>query len=143
MNDPISRRRLLGLAPLALAPLLAGAVAPRRLSAPIVKFGVHPDPRPDITAEGVLSDEVLKGVEPRVLEIFQMVREMPQIADGIGCYCGCAVRPGYRSLLTCYHEGGMAAGCPICQGEAQLAYGRWKEGQDLDRIRRAIDARYS
>ena len=49
---------------------------------------------------------------------------------------------GNRSLLTCYHEGGMARGCPICQGEGRLAYGRWKEGQSLDQIRRAIDARF-
>lgn len=142
MNDDISRRRFLGLAPLALAPILAGAAMPRRLSAPIVRFGVHPDPRPDITGADVLTAEQLPGVEPQVLEIFDMVREMPGIADGIGCYCGCAVRPGYRSLLTCFHQGGMAAGCPICQGEASLAHGRWKEGQDLERIRRAIDARY-
>lgn len=139
----MTRRRFLALAPLALTPLLAGAaLRPSRLSAPIVRYGVHPDPRPGITGEDVLTADQLPGVETRVHEIFDMVREMPHIADGIGCYCGCAVRPGYRSLLTCYHQGGMAAGCDICQGEALLAHRRWKEGQELDRIRRAIDARY-
>ena len=58
------------------------------------------------------------------------------------CYCGCELL-GNRSLLTCYSPTGMARGCPICQGEARLAYRRWKEGQSLEQIRRAIDARYS
>jgi len=37
----------------------------------------------------------------------------------------------------------MARGCLICQGEGRLAYRRWKEGQSLDQIRRAIDARFN
>lgn len=142
MSDSISRRRFLSVAPLAL---MGAALGSRRVSAPIVRLDAHPDPRPGITAEKVMSAEELdaRGVDERVHEIFAMVREMPQIADGIDCYCGCAVRPGYRSLLTCYYVDGMATGCPICQGEAQLAHRRWKDGQDLDRIRRAIDARYA
>jgi hypothetical protein len=36
----------------------------------------------------------------------------------------------------------MAMGCNICQGQAKLAHRRFKEGQDLERIRRALDARY-
>jgi hypothetical protein len=67
---------------------------------------------------------------------------MPHIADGLACYCGCELL-GNRSLLTCYSPTGMARGCPICQGEARLAHRRWKEGQSLEQIRRAIDARYS
>jgi hypothetical protein len=141
MSDLLSRRRFLSVAPLALVGM---ALSSRRASAPIVRVE-HPDPRPGITAEGVRTREALieAGADERVLGIFDMVREMPQIADGIDCYCGCALRPGYRSLLTCYHEGGMAIGCPICQGEATLAYRRWKQGQPLERIRRAIDARYA
>jgi len=142
MNEMLSRRRFLSVAPLAL---LGAVLGPRRLRAPIVWMDAHPEPRPGITAEGVLTREQLeaRNVEERVIEIFDMVREMPEIADGIDCYCGCAVRPGYRSLLTCYYADGMASGCPICQGEAQLAHRRWKDGQELERIRRAIDARYA
>lgn len=142
MNDPISRRRFLSVAPLAL---LGTALGSRRVSAPIVRMDAHPEPRPGITADEVMTREQLeeRGVEDHVHEIFDMVREMPHIADGLDCYCGCAVRPGYRSLLTCYYADGMATGCPICQGSAQLVYRRWKDGQSLDRIRRAVDARYA
>ena len=108
------------------------------MAAPIV----HPEPRPDIDGSDVLSHEELAAFGEDVREIYDMVREIPHVADGIGCACGCAALPGYRSLLTCYHEGGMAFGCVICQGEARLAYRRHQEGQSLERIRAAIDARY-
>ena len=90
--------------------------------------------------DGVFAATVVLGDD--IIAIYDMVREIPQIADGIGCYCGCSVRPGYRSLLTCYYEDGMAMGCRICQGQARLAYRRHGEGQTLDQIRRAIDARF-
>jgi len=102
----------------------------------------HPDPRPGIDASKVLTREQLEGLPEEVKEIFDMIREIPEVADGIGCNCGCSVFPTYRSLLTCYYETGMARGCHICQGEAKLVYGRHKEGQTLAQIRRAIDARF-
>lgn len=128
---PFTRRAFLG----ACAALVA---VPRHARAAID----HPDPRPGIDASGVLTREQLKGMPESVIEIFDMVREIPHIADGLGCSCGCAAMPTYRSLLTCYYPTGMARGCNICQGEVKLAYRRYKEGQTLDQIRRAIDARF-
>jgi len=90
----------------------------------------------------VLTHEQLGDISPELIAIYDKVREMPQIADGIFCTCGCSLMPNHYSLLTCYEEGGMARGCLICQGTANQAYRRWKEGQSLDRIRRALDARY-
>lgn len=100
----------------------------------------HPDPRPGIDASRVLTAEQLGA--PDLAGLFDAVREIPHIADGIFCYCGCARVTGYRSLLSCYEKPGMAQYCEICQGEARLAHARWKEGQSLAQIRRAIDARY-
>ncbi len=102
----------------------------------------HPEPREGIDGSDVLPHEALSAFGDDVRAVYDMVREIPHIADGIGCGCGCAALPTYRSLLTCFHERGMAMGCAICQGEARLAYRRYQEGQDLDRIRRAIDARF-
>jgi len=103
----------------------------------------HPEPRPGIDASGVVSDESLRadGFDEAVIEAFDGIRQIPQIADGLACYCGCML-VGNRSLLTCYYDDGMARGCQICQGEGRLAYRRWKEGQTLEQIRRAIDARF-
>jgi len=102
----------------------------------------HPEPREGIDASLVISEETAAKFSDEAAEIVGMIREIPHIADGIGCYCGCHVREGYRSLLTCFYEDGRGIACPICQGEAKLAYRRYKEGQTLDQIRRAIDARY-
>ncbi len=116
----------------------------RRESPGVASPGLeHPEPRKGIDASLVLSDEALENSGEAVRTIFALVREMPQIADGIACYCGCDQRPNYRSLLTCFYADGMARGCQICQGEAKLAHRRWKEGQSLDQIRRAVDARYA
>jgi hypothetical protein len=103
----------------------------------------HPDPRPDIDGALVMTSEQLSAFPESLTAIYDMVREMPHIADGIGCTCGCSALPGYRSLLTCYYATGMAMGCAICQGQAKLAHGRFKEGQTLAQIRRATDARFS
>lgn len=103
---------------------------------------VHPEPRAGIDASKVMSREALAAFPESLVEIYDMVREMPHIADGIGCSCGCSILPGYRSLLTCYYPTGMAMGCQICQGQARLAHGRFREGQTLEQIRRATDARF-
>ena len=101
----------------------------------------HPEPRPGIDGSNVLPAEKLGGAADLIV-LFNGVREMPHIADGIRCYCGCAAVEGYRSLLSCYEGVGMAQHCEVCQGEARLAHRRWKEGQSLGQIRRAIDARF-
>lgn len=142
MNGPVSRRGFLAALPGLLAAPLLERTRTGLAAATHVPRGEHPEPRPGIDASRVIPAEELSAYGERVREVYDMVREMPGIADGIGCFCGCATRPGYRSLLTCYYADGMASGCAICQGEARLVHRRWKEGQDLDQIRRAVDARY-
>jgi hypothetical protein len=139
-----SRRRFLGWLAAGTAFVLVPSAAMRAEarcheghSAP----GSHPEPRPGITGDKVLTPEQLKGAADLIV-LFNGVREMPHIADGLRCYCGCADVEGYRSLLSCYEGVGMAQHCLICQGQARLAHKRFKEGQSLDQIRRAIDARY-
>ena len=129
--------RALPGAALAAALLPGEAVARRR------RLLDHPEPRPGIDGSGVVSAEQLRseGMPQETVALFDGIREMPEIADGLACYCGCTLM-GNRSLLTCYGEKGMARGCQICQGEARIAHRRWKEGQSLEQIRRAIDARY-
>lgn len=102
----------------------------------------HPDPRPGIDASNVLAGEALAD-SPDAIPIYDGIREMPHIADGLRCYCGCAEWEGYRSLLTCFEQNGMAMYCDGCLSEAELAHRRWKEGQSLAQIRRAVDARFA
>lgn len=135
----VSRRRFLAFLPATVGAV--GALAwPARLDA-IAGLGGHPEPRPDVDGSTVLAAEDLVGT-PHVIDLFDGVRQIPQIVDGIRCYCGCADLPRTRSLLSCYEEGGAARYCAICQGEGRLAVRRSREGQSLDEIRRAVDARF-
>ena len=79
---------------------------------------------------------------PGLRELFDGIRAIPAIADGIGCSCGCADVPGYYSLLSCYEGEAMATICPICQGTGKLAVRLHREGQTLDQIRVAVDAQF-
>jgi hypothetical protein len=128
-------RRAFALTALAL---LGG---PRLLVARGRRGGLHPTPRPGITAANVLPVEQLAD-HPDAVPVFDLVREIPEIVDGIRCQCGCADLPGFYSLLSCYESEGMARHCVVCQGEARLAYRLHKAGESLDSIRSAIDARF-
>ncbi|MBT8336549.1 MAG: PCYCGC domain-containing protein [Gemmatimonadetes bacterium] len=136
----IDRRSFLKAIPgaaAALAVLPGHAVAQRRLRSD------HPDPRDGITGDGVISAEQLRteGIPEETIALYDGMRQIPEVADGLACYCGCMLL-GNRSLLTCFHPEGMARGCLICQGEARIAIRRHAEGQSLEQIRRAIDARF-
>lgn len=134
-----SRRRFMEL----LIALGAVPLAARRGrgQGPSWRQSDHPDPRPGIDASRVLSSEFLSDY-PAVADIYEGIRRIPEIADGIRCRCGCAESAGMRSLLTCYESNGMALSCLICQSEGR-AVARWHDaGRTLDEIRDAVDARF-
>lgn len=135
MNEPTSRRSFLALLPVALLSL--GAT--RRGAGPNRRRRAHPEPRPGIDASKVKPASELSG---EVAEVFDMIREIPEIADGIRCTCGCADIPGMYSLLSCYEGDAMAQYCVICKGQGRLVYRLHDEGRTLDQIRAAVDAKY-
>lgn len=136
-HDAENRRRFLGRsigALLALAGLARGrpveaagvggvtGVPRRRRSG-----GPHPTPRPGIDASKVLTRDQLTE-HPAAEPVFEMVRKIPQVVDGIRCQCGCAELPEFYSLLSCYEADGMAQHCVICQGEAKWSSRRLAHG---------------
>jgi hypothetical protein len=140
MNGRTSTRRELLLA------LLGGVVSvarPRALWAAALRSKpVHPTPRKGITGAKVAAADMLRS-SPHLLELFDGVRAIPHVADGIRCHCGCADLDGHYSLLTCYEgEDAMAKICPICQGMGRVAVRMAKAGRSLDDIRAAVDAQY-
>jgi hypothetical protein len=156
MNSAQTRRRFLAALPLGAAALLLRSTPAQALISPHAPkkcghahglgpaFGRgpedHPSPRVDVDASRVIPAKNLGN--PAVESLFDKIREIPEIADGVFCYCGCSVMPGHYSLLSCYEPGGAGQWCEICQGEGALVYRRYKEGQSLEQIRRAIDARF-
>lgn len=140
MTSFLDRRRFVGAA----AAAIAAALLPRRAAATGARGALrpHPTPRPGITSAKVLTAAQLDGASPRIVALFDRVREIPQIVDGIRCHCGCASMEGHYSLLSCYEGSAMARACPICQGEGRLTARLHKEGKTLDEIRAAVDAQF-
>jgi hypothetical protein len=136
MNNSLTRRSFV---PALAAATLALVIPQRKLFA--AAPASHPTPRPGITGHDVLTRKELAKT-PEFIPLFDGIREIPQIADGIGCNCGCTDAPERRSLLSCYEAEGMARECIVCQGQARLAIKLQKEGKTLDEIRAAIDARF-
>ena len=103
----------------------------------------HPTPRPGITGAKVLTAAGLGAAGAHLVPLFDGIRAIPAVADGIRCHCGCAELPGMYSLLSCY-EGveAMSRVCPICQGEGRVAVRLHREGKSLAEIREAIDAQF-
>lgn len=141
MRHAFSRRDFFGTCSAVMAALViprdVALAAERGVHAP----GPHPTPRPGITGENVLTKEQLAG-KPKLIPLFDAVREIPEVVDGIHCNCGCTNPPEFYSLLSCYEGKGMASNCGICQGQARLAVRLHKEGKTLDEIRAAIDAKF-
>lgn len=100
---------------------------------------IHPDPRPGIDASRVLPRD---AVAPHAANLFDQVRAIPHVVDGIGCHCGCSALPEMVSLLSCYEGMGMAQYCDVCSGEGRLAWELNEQGRSLDEIRAAIDRRF-
>ena len=100
----------------------------------------HPEPRADAHERHVVAGAQYASY-PRVAEIYNRVAEVPQVIDGIYCYCACSEHSGHYSLLDCYKDA-HAARCDVCLSEADMAYEMHKDGKSLDAIRTAIDRLY-
>lgn len=129
------------------AALVALAVPARAASALARRAGVgppdppHPTPRPGVTAARVATAAMLADA-PKLIPLFDAVRAIPQVVDGIRCNCGCATLPDVYSLLSCYEGDAMARHCAICQGQARLAVRLHAAGRSLADIRVAVDAKF-
>lgn len=103
----------------------------------------HPDPRPGITAEHVLTAEALgSSRKETVLAAYDTARMYPELFDGLACACGCTGKQNiHRSLLTCF-ETLQPTGCYGCQEQAQLVAKLAKEDKTLADIRLAFDKKW-
>ena len=108
---------------------------------PAARQGPHPEPRRDVDGSKVMTAEQLAD-SPDLVPLYDGIRRIPHIADGIRCACGCASAPGYRSLLICFEGGGMATYCEICQTEGRMVVRLHEAGRTLDQVRAAVDARF-
>ncbi len=138
MSHPLSRRRFLG----AVSAASAATILASSRTAWAHSALPHPRPRPGITGANVLGAKQLAD-KPKLVPLFDSVRAIPEVIDGIRCNCGCTNPPKFYSLLSCYEGQGMARDCAICQGQARLVVRLHKEGKSLDEIRASIDAKFA
>src|SRR4051812_33531339 len=103
----------------------------------------HPDPRPGITAEHVLTADALgSSRKEAVLASYDIARTYPELFDGLACACGCTGKQNiHRSLLTCF-ETLQPTGCLGCQQQAELVATLAKEEKTLAEIRLAFDKKW-
>ena len=134
-SNVVSRRAFVAALPFLLA-------AARRAPAHghLLEEVEHPKPRPGITGDNVLSGKALEGVREKTRRVFDMAREIPEVADGLYCYCHCE-KMGHRSLLTCF-ESRQPIGCMGCRESMEKAYEMHQAGKTLDEIRTALDREY-
>lgn len=124
------------------AVIVTPLVLPQRDSAAADVWGPHPTPRPGITAAKVATRAQLADA-PDAVAVFDQVREIPGVVDGVRCNCGCADAKGYHSLLSCFETPDvMAKHCEVCQAQGRLVARMHKAGRSLDEIRRGVDARF-
>jgi hypothetical protein len=100
----------------------------------------HPTPRAGLTRADVESP-ARYAAYPRIAEVYEMAAQIPEVLDGLYCYCDCSKHSDHRSLLTCFQDDHGAA-CDVCLTEAALAYRMTQDGRSLEEIRGAVDALY-
>lgn len=119
-----------GLAAVAILATLRGPSAPSH----------HPTPRSAAEA-GPVQSAALYAEYPRVEETYRMAAAIPQVLDGLYCYCHCSENLDHYSLLECF-QSDHAAGCDVCLSEALTAYRMTQQGASLAAVRKAIDDVY-
>jgi hypothetical protein len=99
--------------------------------------GHHPAPRPAAEREGVVP-ATRYAEHARIANVYRAAAEIPEVLDGIHCYCNCAEHAGHYSLLSCFASD-HAAMCDICMSEAETAFRLSRDGVELELIRDVID----
>lgn len=103
--------------------------------------GHHPTPRAD-AAQLEMVPAARYASTPGIAEVYQMAAEIPDVLDGIFCYCYCHDNFAHYSLLDCFRSD-HGAGCDVCLQEAMLAYRMNQQGNSLNQIRQAVDQQFS
>lgn len=102
--------------------------------------GHHPTPRVDVHTMHTMPAARYASY-PGVGEVYEMAAAIPEVLDGIFCYCYCHDNFGHYSLLDCFMDD-HGAGCDVCLQEAMMAYQMTQQGSSLDQIRQSVDQQF-
>ncbi len=72
---------------------------------------------------------------------YKIAKDKRELLDSMFCHCNCKKNIGHKSLLSCFADT-HAVSCSICQDQAFYASSRYKKGDDITRVRAAVDKRF-
>lgn len=91
-----------------------------------------------------LGGEMRKTLSPgyfygKTGKAYQSAKEIPQILDGIYCYCHCQKHSGHKSLLSCFVDK-HGSQCGACINQAIMAHELHKQGLKKKEIVKQVNA---
>jgi hypothetical protein len=78
----------------------------------------------------------------KTAKAYKIAKEIPEVLDGIYCYCDCQKNHGHKSLLTCYVDR-HGSQCSVCINEALMAHDLHNKGYEKDEIVKKVNATFS
>lgn len=131
----------------------AGGMGPSRpRRTPTAAPAAKPAPKAAATAmnscatcleRGVLlfPSQLANGTEPDVRLSYEAARKYPDTLDRLHCFCECKERAleRHKTLLTCFTSA-HAAGCGVCQREANLAAALKDQGLSDDQVEIKVES---
>jgi hypothetical protein len=114
----------------AAKPTARAAATPMNSCATCLERGVVLDP-----------SRLSNGNEADVRMSYEAARKYPDTLDRLHCFCECkeSLREGHKTLLTCFTSA-HAAGCGVCQREANLAATLKDQGLSDDQVELKVES---
>ncbi len=78
----------------------------------------------------------------KTAKAYEAAKEIPEVLDGIYCYCDCQKNHGHKSLLTCYVDR-HGSQCSVCIKEALMAHDLHKKGYKKSEIVKKVNATFA
>jgi hypothetical protein len=92
---------------------------------------------------GVLLDpsQLANRTDPDVRRSYEAARKYPDMLDRLHCFCECKenLNERHKTLLTCFTSA-HAAGCGVCQREANLAATLKDQGLPDEQVELKVEA---
>ncbi|PRZ14325.1 uncharacterized protein with PCYCGC motif [Laceyella sacchari] len=106
----------------------------------------------ELTAGVTVLPSFVKGLDPKVGQIYQIAAANADVLKSMPCYCGCGESVGHKSNLDCFiHEmkpngqvvwDSHGTKCGTCLDIAAESAMLKQEGKSLKEIRQIIDSKY-
>lgn len=87
-----------------------------------------------------------------IRDVYKLVADNYELLTWIPCYCNCGIEHDHKSVADCFYHNFQksnqiewvphGADCGICMETAELAVQKAQDGDDIFKIREALDSYY-